>query len=215
MITTDDLLARMRSALSPAALALFEPILRGTELSEDDGDAVCTFPIDPRAVADGEHDEVDEHNLADRQLRILARARPADALSPATVRALFEVCGGMDMGIQGETGQLVLHDGFRGTLAVVGKDAWNARRSGLAWTEGLCAPIDINLQAYYVVHPESGRLYLCDGLFELVRDTVNPVEVYLREVHLRFKTWREPITPLQRFVAAMPERLSWLGARAE
>lgn len=164
---------------------------------------VATFARDPR--------DEDDDDLPARQLRILDPGAAASDRSPASVRALFEVCGGLVLGTPGDTGQRVLHDGFSGTLAVVGADAWNERRSGLPWSDTLCAPIDLDLQGFYVVHPLTGDLYLCDGAFERVVDTRDPVEVYLREIHCDLRTWREPVTPLHHAVASTPDRADWLG----
>jgi len=192
-----DLLDRLRPALSPDALRLLEPLIRLATLSSEDGDEVATFDRDPR-------DEGDD-DLPARQLRILAPGPPAPDRSPDPVRALLGVCGGLVLGTPGETGQRVLHDGFSGTLAVVGADAWSERRTGLVWSPELCAPIDLDLQGYYVVHPRTGELWLCDEGFERVVGTRDPVEVWLLEVHACLRTWREPATPLQRAVASTPD----------
>jgi hypothetical protein len=194
-MTFEDVLVRLSPALSPRARTLLEPLVRGAEITEEAGDVVLTFPTDP------EEDEL-------QQLRLFA---PGERWSqgPAELRAWSEVCGGAEMGERGETGQLALHDGSAGTLGTVGQDAWN-RKFPFAFSEALCAPIDLNLQAFYVFHPSTGDLYFRDeGTLQRVRDCRDPVEVYLREVHLRLQAF-PPTTPLQRAVAAMPARHTWL-----
>ncbi len=55
--------------------------------------------------------------------------------------------GQADFGWRGEgfgVGQLTLHAGTSGTLATVGKDAWNPRFV-VPYAPDLCAPIDLNL----------------------------------------------------------------------
>jgi hypothetical protein len=200
VITPDALLERFHSVLSPRALELFAPLVHHGALSEDGDDVVCTFAVEP-----------EDDGTAYDQLWILGvHARSTKDQRPSELSALLAACGGLEMGEVGNSDQLVLHDGFSGTLAVVGEDAWNSRFP-LQYSPELCAPVDSGLQTFYVVEPSTGRLCFRDeGKLDLVRDTSDVVEVYLREVHLRLQHRVPMTTALAHVVDGMPERHKWL-----
>jgi hypothetical protein len=155
------------SAMSARARVLAEPLLGRGEATLDGDDLVVAWP-------------------GGEVLRALTaqRALPSDA--PASLRSLFAACGGLEVGEPGTADQLVLHDGTTGTLATIGADAWN-RRFPFACDDIRWAPIDVGLQAFYVVDPRDGALWFRDeGTLERVRDTRDVVELYLRELQLRF-----------------------------
>jgi hypothetical protein len=166
------LLTRFRPALSPDAFELFERIVDAAVLEDSDGSLTLSFE------SSGDGDDEPE------RLCILP-AREARSNYPS-FRVLESASAGMEVGEVGDTGQLVLHDGTEGTLAAVGKDAWNARFS-LRYSPDLWAPIDVDLQSFYVLDPAGGRLWFRDhgGPLRRVRDTSDPVLVYMREVHAR------------------------------
>lgn len=177
--------AQLKPGLSRKSAALLARLLDHATFRldlEPGEDWRCTFPA-PEVPGEAPGDE------ADLQLEIAqepARAVPEGI--PAPLEKLLRVCGGMACGVRGETGQLVLHDGFDGTLGAVGDDALNARATGFPYSADLCAPIDVDLQSFYLVHPTTGRLLYCDseGTVEPA-DTDDPVEAYLRELVARFR----------------------------
>ncbi len=191
-MTADLLAARLLPALSAAARAQVAALLRHGQLAADGGDVIVTWP---------------EH-AADDALRILA-PRAIDAAAPPELRALFAVCGGLEVGEPGTLDQLVLHDGTSGTLDALGDDAWN-RRFPFALDDVRWAPIDLQLHAFYLVDPRDGSLWLrVEGALDRVHDTRDVVEVYLRELYLRLQRF-PATTPLDHLVAQMPKRDDWL-----
>ena len=71
----------------------------------------------------------------------------------------------------------------------MGEDALQTKEGDpFSYQDGLCAPIDVHLQSFYVVHPRTGRLFLYDhdGGLELA-STDDPIEAYLTELLTRFR----------------------------
>lgn len=194
-----DVLDKLSPALSDASMMLLEPLVRYSHLSVSDEGICCDLEVN--------EDEEPE-------TLILFNPRDPNAMTPEPLRRLFSVCGGMQIGEAGETGQLVLHDGYSGTIGTIGPDAWN-KRFPIEYSTELCAPIDINLSSYYVFDPPNSRLYFIDeGLLEVVRDCADPVEIYLREAHYRLKVY-EPVTNLQKAVHSVMDRYEWLDSYTE
>lgn len=172
-----ELFGRLRPALSNAGAELLSGILDHVEAfdSTEDGDVLCSFP--------GES-EVKllkiKAALSGNELSALC-----DRLKQSKVERFlpwFEVCGGMSWGESGEPSQLSLHGGFCGTLHHLGSGIVNERKFGFAYSTDLFSPIDIGLAAFYFIHPANGRLYLRDEITQVVRDTSDFVEIYLREL---------------------------------
>ncbi len=189
-----DILEKFSPVLSAASRLLLEPLLRYSLLSVSDEGISCKLEV-------GEDDEP--------ETLLLLNPQTVNTMTPEPLRSFFTVCGGMQMGEAGDTGQLILHDGYSGTVGTIGQDAWN-KRFPLAYSKELCAPVDINLGSYYVFDPQNNRLYFIDeGILEVVRDCTDPIEIYLREVHYRLKVY-EPVTRLQHAVQSIPDRYEWL-----
>ncbi len=100
--------------------------------------------------------------------------------SPESFQKFMAVCNGFEWGTVGDVDQLILHNGYEGTLHVMGQDVFG---NTIEYNENIFAPIDIGLQAFYFIHPETNRLCLHDELMQEVKDTDDPIEVYLRELH--------------------------------
>ncbi len=184
----DAVLQRLGGVMTSAAASLLEPLLRHGALSVEGGDLLhCELP-------DGD------------TLRFTVGGQ-VDPRTPGPLASFLNVCG-LELGEVGETGQLVLHDGFRGTLHAIGRDLWP--EAPFSYSKALCSPIDLNLGAAYVIDPRNGQLCFLDEGPLRVADTPDPVEIYFREVHLRYKTY-QPTTPLERAVSAMTERHTWLS----
>ncbi|MCA9666899.1 MAG: hypothetical protein KC503_14970 [Myxococcales bacterium] len=166
---TSDLIARVAAVLSPAAKTLLETLLAHATASADGADVVLAFP----------HEE--------RTLQIIA-CEEGQRESARGFDRFLSVCGGMRFGEQGSVEQVTLHDGYEGTLACIGDDLFSAEAWGLSSCEDVCAPIDIGLDMFYFFHPVDDRVCLQDGSSaEVVCDTADIVEVYLREIHAQLK----------------------------
>jgi len=103
-----------------------------------------------------------------------------NARTPQSLAALFRVCGALEFGEVGATGQLVLHDGFSGTLHALGRDIWSHTAP-----ENLCSPIDIDLGAFYVFDPRNAALWFVDEGPMEPADTGDAVGLYWRELTKR------------------------------
>lgn len=186
------LLQRFEPALSPAAMKLFATLLEHAEDIEDrGGDILCTFPEGTWLLEAPWPDAVEGSAAVQRSHRELVQR--VERSAPASLRSLLHVCAGMTWGELGETGQLVLHTGFSGTVHVLGEDAISASADGFDfdYSPALCAPIDIDSGDFYVVHPDTGALlYQTEGCVMRVVDTVDPVEIYLREMRHELKDVR-------------------------
>jgi hypothetical protein len=162
------LLDRFKPALSPAAMKLLRRLLDATTSIEKDDEGVrCTFP------------DVDD---GDSWVILPPNKKPKKAV-PAAHKKFLAVCGGMIWGEVGNTGQVVLTDGFDGTLHALGDDALDAEVFGFPYSASLFSPIDLDSGDFYVTHPKTGKLlYQTEGVVSVVQKTTDPVEIYLREM---------------------------------
>lgn len=185
-----ELLARFSPVMKAGALDLFTKLLDAVdEFSHDDHhNVLCRF------AAQYEDDEDGVLAIA------MGRVVPPDvgpslrkawerenaqlaAHAPESYQRFLSVCASMVWGTRGDTGQLVLDSGFAGTLHCIGADALG-RKTGISFSERLFSPIDIDLSDFYLLHPDTGKLcHQTEGLLFEVIDTVDPIEVYLRELH--------------------------------
>lgn len=189
-----EILDKLLPVLSPAAIKLFEPLLINSRISLTDMGYCC---------------ELDVGDGSEAETLILIKPRIANSKTPEQLRQFFSVCGGLEMGEPGKTGQLILHNGYDGTLATLGLDAWS-RKFPFPYSNELCAPIDIDMEAFYVIDPRNGQICFKDeGILEVVRDCTDLIEIYLREVYYRLKVY-EPKTKLQKIVSNIKDRHEWL-----
>ncbi|MDY8136053.1 hypothetical protein [Aquimarina sp. 2201CG5-10] len=107
-----------------------------------------------------------------------------DNKSPKHFQNFLTICDGFEWGTAGDEDQLILHNGYEGTLHAIGQDLVGNK---IEYNENIFAPIDIGLQAFYFIHPETNKLCLYDELIEEVKDTDDPIEIYLRELHYELK----------------------------
>jgi hypothetical protein len=188
------LLRRFEPALSPAASRLFATLIEHAEtIDEQDGAVLCALPEGTWVLEAPWPDAVEGSAAVQRGHRELVER--IERCAPASLRALLHVCAGMTWGEPGNTGQLVLHPGFSGTVHALGEDAVSASDDGFDfdYSPTLCAPIDIDSGDFYVVHPDTGELlYQTEGCVMRVVDTLDPVEIYLREMHHELKDVSSP-----------------------
>lgn len=102
--------------------------------------------------------------------------------APKEYQAFLEVCGGFEFGEVGDLSQVVLHDGYSGTLDAIGEDIF-PDLDGLPFDESIFSPIDVGLGSFYFFHPQLNRFCFSDEGVMIVKDTCDPIEIFLRELH--------------------------------
>jgi hypothetical protein len=103
--------------------------------------------------------------------------------APKQYQAFLEVCEGFVFGEVGDSTQVVLHDGFSGTLSTIGGSLFSGVGVDIHFNENIFSPIDIGLNAFYFFHPELKQMCFGDELVMIVKDTNDPIEIYLKELH--------------------------------
>ena len=189
----DALMQRFRPVFSEAAMRSFTIFVEhATAIEERDGDVVLRFPDDERA----------------RDLCIRPAAAPSKPWPPHPALADFlGVSAELCFGELGGVSQLVLSDGYSGTLHLIGEDILP---SEISYAPSLCAPIDIGHQAYYLFPPDGGeRLWFIDEGPVEVADSGEPIEIYFRELAYKLRTVNLD-TPFQRALGDAPHRSTWL-----
>ena len=173
------LLEQLRPGMTPSALRLFKEMLVYPHVVWADGTCSVVPPGSQR---------VPRHQKTkiggSKSAGLLLRPFLGDSRRPVGVPSAS--CSGISCGESGRTGQLNLHDGTQGTLHTVGEDALSEEVCGFSWAEVRCAPIDVNLESFYLIHPAAGRLCFYDGEGVLSTSGIDdPVEAYLRELFYR------------------------------
>jgi hypothetical protein len=207
-LTPTTLKARFKPVLSLKARKLLGTLLDHVERFEatDEGDVRCHFP-------EGAGTWTLLAPLPSRPPKVMARI---DRHAPPGFSELLRVCGGMIRGEVGNTGQLVLSDGFGGlggTVHALGADAIDPENFGFRYSPDLFSPIDIDSGDFYVLDPGSGRLlFQTEGCVSEVVDTKDCVEVYLREMHHELRDVRED-SPFRNAFKPACHRTEWLEDR--
>ncbi len=190
----ENLLKQLTPVLSKTSKDLLEPLLLYSRISRVDSGICC------------EIEGLDNEN----ESLIFLDPREINKSTPEPFRNFFSLCSGIEMGTQGDTDQLILHDGFSGTLQTEGIDAWS-ENFPFPFSEDLCAPIDKGLSDYYVFHPGNGKLCRqTEGTLRYIRECNDPVEIYLREVHYRLRIELREGSDLYKIVSSMPHPHEWV-----
>ena len=162
-VLVQEVQTRLHAVLSENSSSLLDAILTRAEGMEIDehGYAVHSFIDADETWQIGPESQFD-HRLGARLAKTLA------------------VCKEMIWGEAGDSSQIWLHDGSKGTLHTIGEEIAPA---GIAYAPDICSPIDIGLSSFYYLDPGSGLLMFYDEGHPLaVTDSQDVVEVYLREI---------------------------------
>ncbi len=103
--------------------------------------------------------------------------------TPETFQKFLSICQGFEWGEVGDCSQLVLHDGFQGTLHTIGDDLFSGKASEISYSDNIFSPIDEGMKAFYFMHPKTKKICLFDERIEEVKGTDDPIEVYLQKLY--------------------------------
>ncbi len=139
-----QLLSRFSPVLTERAASLLDTLLANVEQfsTTEDGEVICQFPesagdwrVLPPLASPLDPTPPEAKRWAQLDARIRANA-------PAPFQRFLTVCAGMCWGEVGETGQVVLGNGFEGTLDALGADALDEDRLGVPYRPEIFSPID-------------------------------------------------------------------------
>jgi hypothetical protein len=138
----EQLLRRLEPVLSAPALALFRTLVDHVERFDDkSGSVVCHFPgMAPQWVISPAFPAT--RDTATPRGRELQRTwDKVVAFAPQRLRELLSVCATLEFGEMGDTGQVVLSNGFSGTSHADGPDIVNKDVFPFAYADTLCSSV--------------------------------------------------------------------------
>jgi hypothetical protein len=170
----EDVIKEITPLLSEKTLRIFIKILkRSTYIEYDKENYTLKF----------DHDELD---LSEDEIFCFRVKRDIYSIdsesryfsSKVSLKNALDSNAVWSFGSSGDIDQLMLSDGINGTLHTIGSDVWNERKTGFPYSKEICSPIDIGLNAFVYIHPESGKIFLYDEVVEEL-EIEDPVEFYL------------------------------------